>query len=42
MNGGPLYIGKDSEHSGVECYIDELKILNVVLKCNLFFFVYFR
>jgi len=41
MNSGPIYVGKDSDHSGVECYIDELKILNTVLKCTQFFNYFF-
>jgi len=32
MNNGPLYIGKDPWHPGVNCYLDELKIFDTALR----------
>ncbi len=34
MNNGKLHIGKDLWHSGVKCYMDELKIYKRAVRCN--------
>ncbi len=34
MNSGQLHLGKDQWHSGVRCYIDELKIYKKAIRCN--------
>ena len=35
MNNGNLHLGKDTWRSGTKAYIDELKIYNTAIKCNI-------
>jgi hypothetical protein len=35
MNNGNLHLGKDPWRSGTKSYIDELKIYNTAVKCNI-------
>lgn len=37
MNSGPLHIGKDPWHTGVKCYIDDLKIFNMSFSGKIMF-----
>lgn len=33
MNNGQLHVGRDPWHSGVKCFIDELKVYKKALGC---------
>ena len=34
MNNGPMHVGKDEFHPGVKCYLDDLRIYNIVIRGN--------